>query len=656
MLNKNMTYSNASIMSWGSSNSYSSNNSPRRVSDDIASLDSWSDALDLSNEQPLGPENPGGSCAKLAAQTLGHNQSTKQGRRTFNILTQNPIAVPTHIPDTKHDFSSSKKIHKRAKEMQEVMPVARHSEIAKKLSQLSSGPKQISDEYSINGEPSASVSPQTRNVPTDRTSCSVDQHPHVYKSKLYRCLPQDFPQTIDSPTHCDKNTGNQRCFTQHVRRKLSDTSRDQIVDGDKVKTKLLSAWNNMKYGWTMKTKANFRYDSPIYLLGQLYHRDRQMEDRELLDTKNHLKNVDEFHQDYSSRIWFTYRREFSPLAGTKMTTDCGWGCMLRSCQMMVAQAFVLHFLGREWRVYGSQTREQNTFYHEIIRWFGDHESDKMPFSLHKLVDIGCRLGKNPGDWYGPSSVSFIFRDALMKAERSLPILNTICLYVAHDCTVYIQDVVDLCTANRKSSFTSSSSSEMSESRAPAVKSTQDEWKRAVIILIPMRLGGESLNEIYIPCVQSMLSHDNCVGVIGGKPKHSMYFVGFQDDKLIYMDPHYCQDMVNTTKPDFPVHTFHCVSPRKLSFSKMDPSCTVGFYCRSYEDFYKFVDEAEKFVVPPKQKGQYPLFIFSEGRSTDVSLDMSEHKEKGFLKIRHYRKDKDGRIRSPTVDSEEYVIL
>ena len=52
---------------------------------------------------------------------------------------------------------------------------------------------------------------------------------------------------------------------------------------------------------------------------------------------------------------------------------------------------------------------------------------------------------------------------------------------------------------------------------------------ATIILVPVRLGGDEVNPVYIRPIQSLFTLENCVGIIGGKPKHSLYFTGFQGE-------------------------------------------------------------------------------------------------------------------------------
>lgn len=59
-----------------------------------------------------------------------------------------------------------------------------------------------------------------------------------------------------------------------------------------------------------------------------------------------------------------------------------------------------------------------------------------------------------------------------------------------------------------------------------------------------------------------------------------------------MDPHYCQEMVDVNQENFSPLSFHCKSPRKLKLSKLDPSCCIGFYCQTRNDFDQFVESVQ----------------------------------------------------------------
>ena len=56
--------------------------------------------------------------------------------------------------------------------------------------------------------------------------------------------------------------------------------------------------------------------------------------------------------------------------------------------------------------------------------------------------------------------------------------------------------------------------------------TRNKW-RSLILLIPVRLGTDKFNQIYSTSLTDLFTHKQCIGIIGGRPKHSLYFIGFQ---------------------------------------------------------------------------------------------------------------------------------
>ena len=65
-----------------------------------------------------------------------------------------------------------------------------------------------------------------------------------------------------------------------------------------------------------------------------------------VDNDSAPTHIKHFVDHFITITWLTYRKDFPPIEGTCITTDCGWGCMVRSGQMLLATALNYHLLGK----------------------------------------------------------------------------------------------------------------------------------------------------------------------------------------------------------------------------------------------------------------------------------------------------------------------
>lgn len=71
---------------------------------------------------------------------------------------------------------------------------------------------------------------------------------------------------------------------------------------------------------------------------------------------------------------------------------------------------------------------------------------------------------------------------------------------------------------------------------------EDAPPHGLILLVPLVLGIGKVNPAYFDQLQQSLQWPQSLGVVGGRPGSSLYFVGHQGQQLLYLDPHTVQEV------------------------------------------------------------------------------------------------------------------
>ncbi|KAG0246441.1 hypothetical protein B0O80DRAFT_493178 [Mortierella sp. GBAus27b] len=298
---------------------------------------------------------------------------------------------------------------------------------------------------------------------------------------------------------------------------------------------------------------------PIYFMGKLY--------------PSSPTQWADFQRDFTwGLIWCTYRHGFAPIRPSNFNSDIGWGCMLRSGQGLLANALAIQFMGRGWNRPAPGDPNWD-IYVRIISWFLDDMNANFPFSVHRIALLGKQLGKNIGQWFGPSTTSQVIQALVHSFPGSG--LN---VYVTTDGVIY-KNQVEETMARNKSGFSN------------------------LLILVTIRLGIDKLNPIYNNAIKATFEFPQTLGIAGGRPSSSYYFVGYQGNDLFYLDPHYSRHVIDVNAPlgaytPEDLATYHCEAIRKIDINAIDPSMLLAFYCKDRSDFDAFCDQVRELNAGP----------------------------------------------------------
>ena len=263
--------------------------------------------------------------------------------------------------------------------------------------------------------------------------------------------------------------------------------------------------------------------------------------------------LDEIEQFSKHTIWITYRKNMPPIKDK--TADAGWGCMIRSLQMILAQTFVTLILGNNWKYDSHPFEIERNLFHikSIINLFGD--SPGCLLSIHRLCAKASLKGINEGQWWGPSFASEIAVEHLNEIHP----FNTRA-YIAKIGRIISTEIEEI--------------------------AIEDKIFRPCIIFVPLRLGPQNAEPEFKSLLKDIFDIPQCMGMIGGEPGFAHFFHTYDGERLYFLDPHVTQSCVNMKK-EWSIKTYFVEGLISIVYEKLDPSVSLVFLVKNLTDWNNF---------------------------------------------------------------------
>lgn len=155
-----------------------------------------------------------------------------------------------------------------------------------------------------------------------------------------------------------------------------------------------------------------------------------------------------------------------------------------------------------------------------------------------------------------------------------------------------------------------------------------------LVLFPMRLGHEEIEEKFLEPLVTTLDQPNSLGFIGGKRGESLYVIGKSSgknnctgEKLIYLDPHLYR--ASNSQVNFALPKWQPML--NLDVKEMEPTIVVAFNITSleeYEQTQSFIENANLPVWENNTDPDLPEDVLEQ--LFDGILEMEDDNDDAFL--------------------------
>ncbi|CAK59164.1 unnamed protein product (macronuclear) [Paramecium tetraurelia] len=346
---------------------------------------------------------------------------------------------------------------------------------------------------------------------------------------------------------------------------------------------------NLKYSWQQSSKEDINnkelVDAAISILG--------------FSIKNlpSEKKKEIIQQIYSRTIWFTYRKNFPQILNSQQTSDAGWGCMLRSGQMIWAQILRVHIRQKK--------QHSKDYQYKLLCAFSDDDDDEhkkmftdnfklclSPYSIQKIEAISqIKFSMKPCQWYRPDQIlnalSLLHQQKQLEGSEDLEItISDSLLYdrlysemygLKMDCEHIVNEIKQ----------------DKNKEISKICNICQKKDPKALAIFFITRIGLDEINKEYLPFLNDLIDLPQFQGIIGGRDDKAYYILGRVNKRLIYLDPHYIQEHINRGNVVMLKDTFFCKDVKYINEEQMSPSIALGFYCQNQSELDKFFNSIEQ---------------------------------------------------------------